>query len=148
MVETRNLTKVSRPPAKQLEFDARKGREQKERNNATRRNAVGGVIYRKRGGGGQNRRRARPTTHPTTQGRRIHLLPSVKTPKSTPISTSQRIRRLWIWSPATPAVKRPKSTRISTNQRLPRLWCRSPQTGRTRLPRPVMAPKRIRSFTK
>jgi hypothetical protein len=53
MVEMRNLAKVSRPPAEQLEYDARKGRERKERNNATRRNAVSGVIYRKRKCGGR-----------------------------------------------------------------------------------------------
>jgi hypothetical protein len=48
MVETRKCARVIRSPA----YEARKGGEQRERNDATRRNAVGGVIFRKRGGRG------------------------------------------------------------------------------------------------
>jgi hypothetical protein len=107
MVETRNLTKVSRPPAKQLEYDARKGRERKERNDTTRRNAVGGVIYRKRKRGGRGAKLKKgkgkgkgkgENASGKTEGggvhllpsiKLIHLLPSVKMPKLTPISTSE-----------------------------------------------------------
>jgi hypothetical protein len=56
MVETRNPARVRRSPAKQLEYEARRERKQKEMNDATRGNSVGGVSRqkkkRKRGGRG------------------------------------------------------------------------------------------------
>jgi hypothetical protein len=57
MVVIRNPARVSRAPAEQLVYEARREKKQKEINDATRRNAVGGVFprkkkYRKRGGRG------------------------------------------------------------------------------------------------
>jgi hypothetical protein len=48
MVETRKCARVNRSPT----YEARKGREQRDRNDATRRNAVGGVVFQKPGGRG------------------------------------------------------------------------------------------------
>jgi hypothetical protein len=48
MVETRNPARLSRTPAEQLVYEARRERKQKEINDATRRNAVGGVSRRKK----------------------------------------------------------------------------------------------------
>jgi hypothetical protein len=48
MVETRNPARVSRSPAEQLVYEARRERKQKEINDATRRNAVGSVSRRKK----------------------------------------------------------------------------------------------------
>jgi hypothetical protein len=57
MVVTRKSPRVSRTPDEQLVYEARREKQKKEINDATRRNAVGGVFvpkqkYRKRGGRG------------------------------------------------------------------------------------------------
>jgi hypothetical protein len=54
MVETRKCARklVRRSPSEQREYEARKRREQRERIEGTRQNAVGGVTLRKRGGRG------------------------------------------------------------------------------------------------
>lgn len=57
MPETRNCARKRRSPAEQILYDSRMEAEQRERNQATRRNAVGGVVYRRkhRGRGMKNK---------------------------------------------------------------------------------------------